>query len=159
MNIGGIQITDGATYDPNRTEDPPGTTRTRSATENRRAGNVSLSTNVSAAHPVTASSPSRNPSRIPCFTQVLTTQRPSIFSAARILPWVSASRNSRNTGRASGLRSTSPSAARRSMEDLSDDMREKYKANEESRSCMPLNALALAANQYPGHAVCGLAAL
>ena len=33
---------------------------------------------------------------MPCFTQVLTTQRPSIFSAARILPWVSASRNSRN---------------------------------------------------------------
>ena len=32
-----MQITEGATYAPNRTEDPPGTTRTRSAKENCRA--------------------------------------------------------------------------------------------------------------------------
>ncbi len=125
MNIGGMQITDGATYAPKRTEDPPGTTRTRSATENCRAGKVSLSTNVSAPPPVSVSSPSRNPSRMPCFTQMLTTQRlrsdeSTIFSAARILPWVSASRNSKNAGRASGLCSTSPCAARRSMEDFKD---------------------------------------
>src|SRR5580658_5762511 len=164
MNIGGMQITDGATYAPTRTDEPPGTMRTRSAVENCRAGKVSLSTKVSGVQPVSVSSPKRNPSRMPCFTHALTIQWASpssfgIFSAARILPWVSASRNSRNTGRASGLRSTSPSAARRSMEDFSDDMREKYKANEESRSCVSLNALALTADEYAGHAVCGLAAL
>src|ERR1700691_355132 len=97
--------------------------RTRSAIENCRAGKVSLSIKLRAAQPVSGSSPSRKSSRMPCFPQVLTTPRPSIFSAARTLPWVSASRNSRNTGRASGLCSTSPSAARRTMEDLNDDMR------------------------------------
>src|ERR1700730_2623525 len=45
INIGGMQITDAATYAPRRTDDPPGTTRTRSATVNFLAGKVSLSTN------------------------------------------------------------------------------------------------------------------
>src|SRR5579872_7292174 len=45
MNMGGMQMTEGATYEPTRTDDPPGTTRTRSSTVNLRAGNVSLSTN------------------------------------------------------------------------------------------------------------------
>src|SRR5258707_627465 len=33
-----MQITEGATYAPARTEEPPGTTRTRSATEQYRTG-------------------------------------------------------------------------------------------------------------------------
>src|SRR5580693_8938226 len=45
------------------------------------------------------------------------------------------------------------------MEDFNDCMRGKYKGNDEGRSCMPLNALALAANEYAGHAMCSLAPL
>src|SRR5271156_39945 len=146
MNIGGMQITDGATYAPTRTEEPPGTMRTPSDTEKCRAGNVSLSTKLNADPPISVSSPRRKPSRMPCFTHVLTTQRPSIFSAARIFPWVRASRNSRKAGRASGLCSTSPIAARRSMEDFKDCIR-------------LLDALALAADQDAGHAMSNFASM
>src|SRR5579863_320813 len=150
MNIGGMQITDGATKAPALTDEPPGTTRTRSATENLRAGKVSLSTNDRQTPlPISASSPSRKPSRMPCLTQALTIQRPSIFSAARILPWVSASRNSRNTRRASGSRAPSLSANNRSMEDCNDDMPGKYRRfqildrrfqfeGQHALECMPL---------------------
>src|ERR1700756_2880133 len=139
MNMGGIQMTDGATYDPSRTDEPPGPTRTRSAPEKRLAGKVSLSTNDKPL-PISANSPSRNPRRMPCFTHALTTHRPSFFSAARIFPWVSASRNSRNACRASGLRSTSPDEASRSIEVFRDFMREQYtrtriEENERGEEC------------------------
>src|SRR5579862_1992849 len=117
-----MHITDGATYAPRRTDDPPGTTRTRSASENRRAGKVSLSTKLSGGEPLSASSPSRNPNRIPCLTQGLTLHWPSIFSADRILPRVRASRNSRKDERASGLCSTSPNAEKCSIDVFRDCM-------------------------------------
>src|SRR5205823_13395440 len=103
MNMGGMHITDGATYAPTRAEDPPGTTRTPSITENLRAGKVSLSTNERhSPPPICASSPSLKPRRMPCFTQTFTFHRPSTVSAARISPRVSASRNLRKVARASG---------------------------------------------------------
>ena len=96
-----MQMTDGATYAPVRTEDPPGTTLTRSAGANFRAGKVSLSTKERHSPLlICASSPSRNPSRIPCLTQTFTSHRPSFFSAARISPLVRASRNSAKVVRA-----------------------------------------------------------
>src|SRR5689334_22497726 len=101
MYIGGMQITEGATYAPVRTEDPPGTTLTRSAAENFRAGKVSLSTKERHSPLlICANSPSRNPSRIPCLTQTFTCQCPSFFSAALISPRVRASRNCSKMGRA-----------------------------------------------------------
>src|SRR5262249_62108340 len=72
-------------------------------------------------------SPNLKPSSIPCFTQVFTTQRAPDFSAARIFPAVIASRNSKNTRRASGSFPTSPSEARRSIAAFSTDMWTKYK--------------------------------
>src|SRR4029077_16950675 len=183
MNIGGMQITDGATYDPTRTDDPPGTTRTRSATANFRAGKVSLSTNESPPSPIALNTPSLNPSRIPCFTQAFTTHCPSCFSAARTLPCVSASRNSRKTCRASGFCSTSPMEASFSIEDFREFMGEQYtrlvscpvnpgirgnssatahtqwEANFLTTSDCPSNALALAADQHPLHVVRDLSRL
>src|ERR1700722_6824160 len=130
MNMGGAQITEGATYAPERTDDPPGTMRTRSATENLGAGNVSLSTKESPAV-MSVSWPRRNPSRMPCLIQTLTIQWLLIFSAARILPCVSWSRNSMNVLRASGSCSTSPCAERRSINNFREDMRGKYTGNGE----------------------------
>src|SRR5208282_484962 len=102
MNIGGMQTTDGATYAPSRIEDPPGTRRTRSVRLRRRAGKVSLSMKESTSpSDIFCNSPRRKPSRMPCFTQALTTQRPSIFSAARMSPRVRAERKSKKVGRAS----------------------------------------------------------
>src|SRR6266576_1255789 len=129
MNMGGMQMTEGATYEPTRTDDPPGTTRTRSATENLRAGKVSLSTNDSAASPISVNSPMRNPNKMPCFTHAFTTQWLPCFSAARTLPCVRASRNSRKISRTSGFCSTSPMEARRSMAVFRDCIFRKYKGS------------------------------
>src|SRR5271157_2329027 len=83
-------------------EDPPGTRRMRSARVTRRAGKVSLSTKESTSpSDISCNSPRRKPSRMPCFTQALTTQRPATFSAARTSPRVRASRKSKKVGRAS----------------------------------------------------------
>src|SRR5437660_11983008 len=60
---------------------------------------------------------------MPCFTQAFTVQRRPDFSAARILPWVRASRNWRKILRASGSRPISLSAERRSMEASRDGMK------------------------------------
>src|SRR5580692_2889661 len=100
-------------------EDPPGTRRTRSARVRRRAGKVSLSTKESTSpSDVSCNSPRRKPSRMPCLTQVLTTQCPLTFSAARISPRVRAARKSKKKGRlSSGLTIVSP-LDRRSIADL-----------------------------------------
>src|SRR5437764_12462438 len=124
MNMGGMHITDGATYAPTRAEEPPGTTRTPSITENFGAGKVSLSTNDRhSPPPICASSPSLKPSRIPCLTQTFTFHRPSTVSAARISPRVSASRNLRKVARASGPSFSVESS--RSIAVFSDDMERK----------------------------------
>src|SRR5437764_6945261 len=124
MNMGGMHITDGATYAPTRAEEPPGTTRTPSITENLRAGKVSLSTNERhSPPPICASSPSLKPSRMPCLTQTFTFHRPSTGSAARISPRVSASRNLRKVAHASGPSFSVESS--RSISVFSDDMERK----------------------------------
>src|SRR5207244_8411540 len=109
--------------------------------------------------PVSLSSPRRKPSRMPCFTHAFTIHRWPDFSAARILPWVRAWRNSRKTLRASESRSTSFSEKRRSMEACSDCMEGKYKgiadcqliANRQFRSEEHTSEL-----QSPDHLVCRL---
>lgn len=121
-----MQITEGAIYAPSRADDPPGTIRTRSSTVNLRAGKVSLSTKERQSPPPScASCPSRNPSRMPCFTQMFTVHRPETFSAARISPLVRASRKRRKTERASVLSSTPPEDASLSISVRSEDIEER----------------------------------
>src|SRR6267378_5517483 len=53
---------------------------------------------------MSVSMPMRKPSRIPCFTQALTSQSPAlVFSAARISPRLSAALNSAKSVRSSGV--------------------------------------------------------
>src|SRR5271167_4320158 len=119
MYMGGMQMTDGATQAPSRMEEPPGTRRTRSARVRRRAGKVSLSTKESVSpSDISFNSPRRKPSRMPCFTQALTIQRSSIFSAARISPRVRAARKARKVLRASSELAIVSRADKRSIADF-----------------------------------------
>src|SRR5436190_18090287 len=75
MYIGGTQMTPFATYAPSRMDDPPGTTRTPIAVVIFFSGSVSLSAkNQRPSIDTSTRSPQRNPTRIPCFTHVLTRQ-------------------------------------------------------------------------------------
>src|SRR5208282_4742827 len=122
INIGGMETADGATHAPTRMEDPPGTRRTRSARVRRRAGKVSLSTKESTSpSDISLSSPRRKPSRMPCFTQALTTQRPATFSAARTSPRVRATRKSRKVRRATAGSVMVSLVDKRSMADFKRD--------------------------------------
>src|ERR1700722_17941530 len=141
MNIGGMQMTDGATKAPSRMDDPPGTRRIRSARVTRRAGKVSLSTNDSTSpSDICRISPSRKPSRIPCLTQALTSQRPSRFSAARISPRVRAARKSRKMRRASSRALDSPMNSRAESCSMADCRVEAIRSSEASccAGCTPL---------------------
>ena len=82
MNMGGMQMTEAATYAPSRTDDPPGTTRTRSADRKPpgREGVLIHERQPCVAHLGQLAQPKSE--QIPCFTQVLTTQRPSLLGRA-----------------------------------------------------------------------------
>src|ERR687891_544932 len=76
MYIGGTQMTPLATYAPSRIDEPPGTTRTPIAALIFLSGSVSLSPKNQRPLSTETStrSPQRKPTRMPCFTQVLTRQ-------------------------------------------------------------------------------------
>src|SRR6266850_1464008 len=120
MYIGGMQMTPGARYAPSRMADPPGTTRTPLAGSIRFIGSVSLSKKDQRpfATPMSTTSPKRNPSRMPCFTQTLTRQPvgdDASGSAERTVPSESSSRRRRNASRASSRGAFEPCSNRRVM--------------------------------------------
>src|SRR5258705_6005461 len=120
MYIGGMQMTPGARYAPSRMADPPGTTRTPLAGSIRFIGSVSLSKKDHRpfATPMSTTSPKRNPSRMPCYTQTLTRQPvgdDASGSAERTVPSDSSSRRRRKASRASSRGALEPCSNRRVM--------------------------------------------
>src|SRR5688572_20475013 len=113
MYIGGTQITPFATYAPSRIDEPPGTTRTPMAVLIFLSGSVSLSPKNQRPPSIDTSSrsPHRNPTRIPCFTHVLTRQpvgADASGSAARTRPADISSRSFAKTDRLSLLSAAAP---------------------------------------------------